>query len=54
MFYFPILCHTQSGNQSQEDFAKFDYKPDREVEKLGILLHFGDVLDLLYLNLAIF
>jgi hypothetical protein len=54
MFYFPILCHTQSGNQPQEDLAKFGYKADREVEKLGILLYFCDLLELLNLNLAVF
>jgi hypothetical protein len=54
MFYFPIFCHNQSGNQPQEDLAKFGYKADREVEKLGIMLYFGDLLELRYLNLAIF
>jgi hypothetical protein len=53
MFYFPILCHAQSSNQPQQDLAKFGYKADREVEKLGILLYFGDLLELLYLSLAI-
>jgi hypothetical protein len=29
---------------AQEDVAKFGYKKNRGVEKLGILLHFGDLL----------
>jgi hypothetical protein len=35
---------TQIGNQPQEDVAKFGYKKNRRVEKLGVLLHFGDLL----------
>ncbi len=35
---------TQIGNQPQEDVAKFGYKKNRGVEKLGVLLHFGDLL----------
>jgi hypothetical protein len=31
MFFWPILCWSQSGNQPQEDLAKFTYKWDMEV-----------------------
>jgi hypothetical protein len=37
-------CHAQSGDQPQEDLAKFGYKTNI-VEKLGILLYFGDLLE---------
>jgi len=29
---------------SKKDVAKFGYKKNRRVEKLGVLLHFGDLL----------
>jgi len=35
---------TQIGNQPQEDVAKFGYKKNKGVEKLGVPLHFGDLL----------
>jgi hypothetical protein len=45
LFYSSICwCHAQSGDQPQEDLAKFGHKTNI-VEKLGILLYFGDLLE---------
>jgi hypothetical protein len=33
-FFWSILCWSQSGNQPQEDLAKFIYKWDMEVRTL--------------------
>jgi hypothetical protein len=41
---FKFSYQTQIGNQPQEYVAKFGYKKNRGVEKLGVLLHFGDLL----------
>jgi hypothetical protein len=46
MFFSSIFsCCIKSGNEPQEDLAKFDYKTNKEVENLGILLHVGEQLE---------
>jgi hypothetical protein len=41
-FFSPIFsCWSKSGDQPQGDLAKSGYKTNREIENLGILLHFG-------------
>jgi hypothetical protein len=34
----------ESGDQPQEDLARFNYKTNRQVKKLGILLHIDQPL----------
>ncbi len=46
MCFFSIFsCCIKSGDQPQEDLAKSDYKTNKEVENLGILLHVGEQLE---------
>jgi hypothetical protein len=40
-----LSCCSKSGDQPQEDLAKSGYKTNREVEKLGILLHANEPLE---------
>jgi hypothetical protein len=44
-FFFPFFsCCSEGGCKPQEDLAKPDYKTNREVKNLGILLHVGEPL----------
>jgi hypothetical protein len=46
MCFFSIFsCCIKSGDQPQEDLAKSDYKTNKEVENLEILLHVGEQLE---------
>jgi len=41
MVFFPnfLIVIIESDDQPQEDLAKFNYKTNRQVKNLGILLH---------------
>jgi hypothetical protein len=47
MFFLPIFsCCSKSGyQQPQEDSAKSNYKTNRKIKNLGILLHVGKPLE---------
>jgi hypothetical protein len=46
MFFFPIFsCCSKSGYQAQEDSTKSNYKTNRKIKNLGILLHVGKPLE---------
>jgi hypothetical protein len=46
MFFLSIFsCCIKSGDQLQKDLAKSDYKTNKEVKNLGILLHVGEQLE---------
>jgi len=38
-FFTNFLMLLQNGNYTQEDLIKFDYKKNKKIENLGILLH---------------
>jgi hypothetical protein len=49
-----ILYYSQSGDDSQEDLAKFEYKRNKKLQFWKAFLHiFGDPLKPCYVNLAV-
>jgi len=45
LVFFPILsCCTESGDQPQEDLTKSNYKTNKKIKTLRILLYVGQPL----------
>jgi hypothetical protein len=44
-YFFQFFSYwSKSGNQPQEDLAKYSYKKNKKIENLGNLLHAGKPL----------
>ncbi len=51
--FFNFSCHIKTGDQPQRDLVGYGYKTNKEIKIMAILLHVGQPIEPIKLNMGI-